>query len=190
MVSCLSVRPVPCNGTLWSQSFYGGSPSHMPTYKCSSLLTLDSVLKYYNGILFLTTNRVGTLDEAFKSRVHLSLYYPAVRQDADGRNHMHEPRPFEISKRSSRWPSAASRYTGTWTASANSPQTTGTGTSSRTALADGTGDRYVTPSRSRPPWLGTSERRSRVRGPRRSRRSWTRSISVLLRRPWPCLKGT
>lgn len=37
-----------------------------------------SVLEYYNGILFLTTNRVGTLDEAFKSRVHLSLYYPPL----------------------------------------------------------------------------------------------------------------
>ncbi|KAH9897444.1 hypothetical protein F4778DRAFT_235254 [Xylariomycetidae sp. FL2044] len=36
------------------------------------------VLEYYNGILFLTTNRVGTLDEAFKSRVHLSLYYPPL----------------------------------------------------------------------------------------------------------------
>ncbi|KAI8632708.1 hypothetical protein F5Y19DRAFT_418592 [Xylariaceae sp. FL1651] len=36
------------------------------------------VLEYYNGILFLTTNRVGTLDEAFKSRVHLSLYYAAL----------------------------------------------------------------------------------------------------------------
>ncbi|KAK4041601.1 hypothetical protein C8A01DRAFT_34325 [Parachaetomium inaequale] len=36
------------------------------------------VLEYYNGILFLTTNRVGTLDEAFKSRIHLSLYYPPL----------------------------------------------------------------------------------------------------------------
>ncbi|GAP90408.1 putative AAA family ATPase [Rosellinia necatrix] len=33
------------------------------------------VLDYYSGILFLTTNRVGTIDEAFKSRIHLSLYY-------------------------------------------------------------------------------------------------------------------
>ncbi|UNI22167.1 hypothetical protein JDV02_008081 [Purpureocillium takamizusanense] len=33
------------------------------------------VLEYYSGILFLTTNRVGTLDEAFKSRIHISLYY-------------------------------------------------------------------------------------------------------------------
>ncbi|KAK7936021.1 hypothetical protein PG985_001516 [Apiospora marii] len=38
----------------------------------------NCVLEYYNGILFLTTNRVGTLDEAFKSRVHLSLYYPPL----------------------------------------------------------------------------------------------------------------
>ncbi|KAJ9144715.1 Fidgetin-like protein 1 [Pleurostoma richardsiae] len=34
------------------------------------------VLEYYSGILFLTTNRVGALDEAFRSRVHISLYYP------------------------------------------------------------------------------------------------------------------
>ncbi|KAL6884260.1 hypothetical protein HDV57DRAFT_494086 [Trichoderma longibrachiatum] len=33
------------------------------------------VLEYYSGILFLTTNRVGTIDEAFKSRIHVSLYY-------------------------------------------------------------------------------------------------------------------
>jgi hypothetical protein len=39
------------------------------------------VLEYYNGILFLTTNRVGTLDEAFKSRIHLSLYYPDLSLD-------------------------------------------------------------------------------------------------------------
>lgn len=34
------------------------------------------VLEYYSGILFITTNRVGAIDEAFQSRVHLSLYYP------------------------------------------------------------------------------------------------------------------
>lgn len=33
------------------------------------------VLEYYSGILFLTTNRVGILDEAFRSRVHISLWY-------------------------------------------------------------------------------------------------------------------
>lgn len=36
------------------------------------------VLEYYQGILFLTTNRVGKMDEAFRSRVHLSLYYPPL----------------------------------------------------------------------------------------------------------------
>ncbi|KAI4681771.1 uncharacterized protein J4E84_007367 [Alternaria hordeiaustralica] len=33
------------------------------------------MLEYYNGVLFLTTNRVGVLDEAIKSRVHLHLRY-------------------------------------------------------------------------------------------------------------------
>lgn len=33
------------------------------------------MLEYYNGIMFLTTNRPGVLDEAVKSRVHLALKY-------------------------------------------------------------------------------------------------------------------
>ncbi|CAI7566188.1 unnamed protein product [Penicillium glandicola] len=37
------------------------------------------ILDYYSGILFLTTNRVGTIDEAFKSRIHISLYYPYLK---------------------------------------------------------------------------------------------------------------
>ncbi|KAF5976377.1 TOB3 (member of AAA-ATPase family) [Fusarium coicis] len=37
-------------------------------------------LEYYTGILFLTTNRVGTFDEAFTSRIHISLYYPPLSQ--------------------------------------------------------------------------------------------------------------
>jgi AAA+ superfamily predicted ATPase len=32
-------------------------------------------LEYYEGILILTTNRVGTFDEAFKSRIQLALRY-------------------------------------------------------------------------------------------------------------------
>ncbi|KAF4887247.1 hypothetical protein CGCF415_v014929 [Colletotrichum fructicola] len=39
------------------------------------------VLEYYSGILFLTTNRVGLLDEAFKSRIHISLYYEPLSRD-------------------------------------------------------------------------------------------------------------
>lgn len=36
------------------------------------------MLEYYDGVLFLTTNRVGTVDEGFRSRIHLSLYYPIL----------------------------------------------------------------------------------------------------------------
>ncbi|GAB7357683.1 hypothetical protein MBLNU459_g0172t1 [Dothideomycetes sp. NU459] len=36
------------------------------------------ILEYYSGILFLTTNKVGQFDEAFKSRIHVSLYYPPL----------------------------------------------------------------------------------------------------------------
>ncbi|CAH0045470.1 unnamed protein product [Clonostachys solani] len=38
------------------------------------------VLEYYNGILILTSNRVGTFDEAFKSRIQLSLHYKNLDQ--------------------------------------------------------------------------------------------------------------
>lgn len=37
-------------------------------------------LEYYSGILFLTTNRVGTIDEAFRSRIHMSLFYPNLNE--------------------------------------------------------------------------------------------------------------
>ncbi|KAJ5026296.1 hypothetical protein J3E73DRAFT_213141 [Bipolaris maydis] len=33
------------------------------------------ILEYYQGILVLTSNRVGTFDEAFKSRIQLTLHY-------------------------------------------------------------------------------------------------------------------
>jgi hypothetical protein len=38
-------------------------------------------LEYYAGVLFLTTNRVGDFDEAFTSRIHVSLYYPELSKD-------------------------------------------------------------------------------------------------------------
>ncbi|KAH7094543.1 AAA family ATPase [Paraphoma chrysanthemicola] len=40
------------------------------------------VLEYYDGILILTTNRIGTFDEAFKSRVQLALHYPPLDEDS------------------------------------------------------------------------------------------------------------
>lgn len=39
------------------------------------------ILEYYSGILFLTTNRPGALDEAVKSRVHLNLHFPHLGLD-------------------------------------------------------------------------------------------------------------
>ena len=39
------------------------------------------VLEYYSGILFLTTNRVGAFDQAFRSRIHMSLFYPRLDED-------------------------------------------------------------------------------------------------------------
>lgn len=45
-------------------------------------------LEYYAGILFLTTNRVGGIDPAFKSRIQLSLYYP--RLDLERTLKLHE----------------------------------------------------------------------------------------------------
>ena len=38
------------------------------------------MLEYYTGVLFLTTNRVGTFDEAFKSRIHMSLYFAPLEK--------------------------------------------------------------------------------------------------------------
>jgi SpoVK/Ycf46/Vps4 family AAA+-type ATPase len=38
-------------------------------------------LEYYKGILFLTTNRVGSFDEAFISRIHVPLYYKDLTDD-------------------------------------------------------------------------------------------------------------
>jgi hypothetical protein len=36
------------------------------------------MLEYYEGILILTSNRIGTFDEAFKSRIQLALHYPTL----------------------------------------------------------------------------------------------------------------
>ncbi|KAL8920301.1 MAG: hypothetical protein Q9172_004560 [Xanthocarpia lactea] len=44
--------------------------------------TLLRILEYYEGILFLTTNRHHTIDPAFVSRIHLSIAYPALSADA------------------------------------------------------------------------------------------------------------
>ena len=53
------------------------------------MLTVDIVflraLDYFQGILFLTTNRVGHFDEAFMARIHVSIGYERLDGDARGR---------------------------------------------------------------------------------------------------------
>src|SRR5262245_53742043 len=39
-------------------------------------------MEYFQGILFLTTNRVGQFDEAFMSRIHVSIGYEPLGDDA------------------------------------------------------------------------------------------------------------
>ena len=38
-------------------------------------------MEYCQSILFLTTNRVGSFDDAFVSRIHVSLYYPDFSEE-------------------------------------------------------------------------------------------------------------
>lgn len=40
------------------------------------------VIEYYDGILFLTTNRIGTSDEAVWSRIHATIYYDDFEKTA------------------------------------------------------------------------------------------------------------
>ena len=39
-------------------------------------------VEYYRGILFLTTNRVKTFDEAFLSRIHVALHFQELSTTA------------------------------------------------------------------------------------------------------------
>ncbi|THG94989.1 hypothetical protein EW026_g6583 [Hermanssonia centrifuga] len=42
-------------------------------------------LEYYTGILILTTNRLGTIDHAMKSRIHMSLHYDPLSMETRSR---------------------------------------------------------------------------------------------------------
>ena len=57
-----------------------GSLTLSDSLSLSLSLVFLRVLEYYSGVLFLTTNRVGALDEAFKSRIHISVYYPPLQR--------------------------------------------------------------------------------------------------------------
>lgn len=39
-------------------------------------------VEYYRGILFMTTNRVKTFDEAFLSRIHIALHFQELTKEA------------------------------------------------------------------------------------------------------------
>lgn len=39
------------------------------------------MLEYFSGVIILTTNRVGEFDEAFRSRLHICLYYPQLGKE-------------------------------------------------------------------------------------------------------------
>lgn len=40
------------------------------------------LVEYYEGILFLTTNRISNMDAAFQSRIHISMAYPNLTQES------------------------------------------------------------------------------------------------------------
>lgn len=56
------------------------------------------LLEYYQGILFLTTNRVGTFDEAFQSRIHMGIRYEDLTPKARKEIWQHHVRKLEALK--------------------------------------------------------------------------------------------
>ncbi|KAK2742480.1 hypothetical protein FQN57_005371 [Myotisia sp. PD_48] len=50
-------------------------------HRNSLVSSLLRILEYFQGILFLTSNRVKTIDEAFQSRIHLAIYYKQLRNE-------------------------------------------------------------------------------------------------------------
>jgi hypothetical protein len=60
----------------------GGLFSAELDFGADHILVFLRMLEHFNGIMFLTTNRVESIDSAFKSRIHLSITYPALDHDA------------------------------------------------------------------------------------------------------------
>lgn len=57
----------------------GGASSLERNAMCSVMLRL---VKYFKGVLFLTSNRVDSLDPAFKTRITLALQYESLNVEA------------------------------------------------------------------------------------------------------------
>lgn len=57
-------------------------------FLCSLITPIDVIyqslrhMEYYEGILFVTTNRVKVFDDAFLSRVHVALNFTELSQEA------------------------------------------------------------------------------------------------------------
>ncbi|KAL6400478.1 AAA family ATPase [Ilyonectria robusta] len=49
-----------------------------PGGSSSNVTVFLRILEYHPGLLFITTNQVGVIDDAFRSRLHLMLYYPPL----------------------------------------------------------------------------------------------------------------
>ena len=74
----------PCttsSATRWSPSCKHFSQIDTHTISDRTYHSLRHV-EYYRGILFLTTNRVKTFDEAFLSRIHVALHFQELSADA------------------------------------------------------------------------------------------------------------
>ena len=71
------------NGTPWSQSSFVNWSKFIRLLEHSlSDLALILISRYFQGILFLTTNRVKTFDVAFQSRIHVALHFGELSKDA------------------------------------------------------------------------------------------------------------
>ena len=55
-------------------------PLSRPTYANHKLVFIRR-LEYYQGILFLTTNRLGTIDIAFQSRISIGIKYKELDEE-------------------------------------------------------------------------------------------------------------
>jgi SpoVK/Ycf46/Vps4 family AAA+-type ATPase len=80
MCSSSSVPFTTLKGMPWWLSSFGSSSEPLTVRNESG--SHASYHRYYEGVLFLTTNRVKVFDEAFQSRIHISLRYKELSLDA------------------------------------------------------------------------------------------------------------
>jgi len=55
---------------------------HQDVHRNALVSIFLRLLEYFQGILFLTTNRVETFDDAFQSRIHIALRYEELSPKA------------------------------------------------------------------------------------------------------------